>query len=685
MPDAPREPAAATSAARPLPPLDAEWLEADGLGGFAMGTVGGARTRRYHGLLTAATRPPTGRFALVAGVDVRIATEAGNFWLSSHRYAPGVTAPDGARRLVAFERDPWPRWTWALEDGTRIVHEALQPRGTPLTALSWRLAEGAPPPPRAHLEVRPFLLGRDYHATHHANGAFRFVPEEEGPGRLRWRPYEGVPAVLAVYDGVYAHDPHWYRGFEMDRERARGLEALEDAAAPGVFRFDLTRGEAALVLLATGAHGLAQDPPSEEDARALLERLRAGERARRAAFATPLERAADRYLVARGEGLSIVAGYPWFTDWGRDTFIAMRGLLLATGRLDEARRVLLQWAGAVSEGMLPNRFPDAGDVPEYNSVDASLWFCLVAAEWARAWTGARGAPPAAADLDALRGAVLAIIDGHERGTRFGIRVDPADGLLAAGVPGVQLTWMDAKVDGRVITPRIGKPVEVQALWANALAAARALHEPPLARGGAAVEALLRRIDVLLERVITSARKRFPHPEAGLKDVVDVDHVRGRDDASVRPNMIFAAGGLPFALFEGSAAFAVVRAVEARLLTPMGLRSLAPGSPGYRGRYEGGVVERDESYHQGTVWPWLLGPFVEAWLRERGATAAAKAEARARFLPPLDAHLETTGLGHISEIADGDPPHAPRGCPFQAWSLGERIRLERAVLAEGVVS
>src|SRR5213594_999777 len=315
--------------------------------------------------------------------------------------------------------------------------------------------------------------------------------------------------------------------------------------------------------------------------------------------------------------------------------------------------------------MLPNRFHDSGAEAEFNAVDASLWYIVAAYEYLAAADAAHG-QVAESERRTLDNAVQRILTGYADGTRYGIHAD-RDGLLAAGQPGVQLTWMDAKVGDWVVTPRIGKPVEVQALWLNALRIGSALSERWAelhARGRAAFEA------------------RFWDETRGcLHDVVDVDHRRGSVDSAFRPNQICAVGGLPFPVLEGERARRVGDAVEARLLTPIGLRSLAPDEPGYRPRYEGGVRERDGAYHQGTVWPWLMGPFVEAWLRVRGGTPRAKAEARARFLDPLLAHLDDAGVGHLPEIADGDPPHTPRGCPFQAWSVGEALRLERVVLAE----
>jgi predicted glycogen debranching enzyme len=315
--------------------------------------------------------------------------------------------------------------------------------------------------------------------------------------------------------------------------------------------------------------------------------------------------------------------------------------------------------------MLPNLFPDGSDRPEYNSVDASLWYIVAVHDFLTA-TPDNGGIVSQWQRKALQKAVDAILTGYSQGTRYGIRMDE-DGLLAAGVPGVQLTWMDAKVDDWVVTPRIGKPVEVQALWLNALWTGshfNAAWKEPLARG------------------LESFRRRFWQAQEGyLYDVVDADHIAEKVDNAFRPNQIFAIGGLPRALIGGEQAKQIVDAVERRLWTPLGLRSLAPDEPGYIAHYQGGVRERDGAYHQGTVWPWLIGPFVEAWVRVRGDTSKARREARSRFLTPLLDHLNHAGLGHVSEIADADPPRTPRGCPFQAWSVGEILRLDRVVLAE----
>jgi predicted glycogen debranching enzyme len=634
-----------------------EWLEADGLGGFASGTAAGVRTRRYHALLLTAKTPPTDRVVLVNGFDAFVETSAGRFAISSQEYGPDVTHPDGANRIETFDLEPWPRWTFALEDGTRVVQEILVGKNASAVAVSWNLLAGAGP---VTLSVRPFLSGRDCHSLHHENPVFHFEAEPEPAGFLRFRPYASVPSIAVRSSGTYVHRPDWYRNFLYTEERARGLDFSEDLACPGTFEFELSRGEAALLFAAQGHEAVL----GTGSAGAALENLRSAERARRSRLAGRLDRAADAYLVRRGRGRTIVAGYPWFTDWGRDTFISLRGLCLTTGRLTEAGQILLEWAGAVSEGMLPNVFPDSGSLPEYNSVDASLWYVVAVHEYLEA-VGAAGERLPATDVRRLRDAVEAILSAYAAGTRYGIRADE-DGLLASGQPDVQLTWMDAKAGDWVVTPRIGKPVEVQALWLNALRIAGAFSAKWADLHG---------------RALASFRERFWNEDAGcLYDVVDPDHRPGTADATFRPNQVFAVGGLPFPVLEGERARRVVDAVEARLATPLGLRTLPTDHPEYRGRYEGGVRERDGAYHQGTVWPFLAGAFVDAWVRVRGGSREARREARERFLPPLFAHLEEAGLGHVSEIADGDAPHTPRGCPFQAWSVGELIRLDRRVLA-----
>jgi len=632
-----------------------EWLEADGLGGFASGTTSGVRTRRYHALLLAAAHPPGDRRVLVQGFVAHLSTPAGSAEFWPQVYAGGWTTGRDVT-AVTFRREPFPTWRFTTTLGPVVVLELFVPHEHAAVVLSFRLESQVA---GAELVLRPLLSGRDFHATHHENGAFRWDAEPVDLA-LRFQPYPDVPAVLSLANAKYRHAPDWFRRFYYAEEGARGLDAVEDLASPGVLTFDLEREPAIWILAADLEHSPF---PTDESPLTLFARTRDIELARRNAFASAIERDASAFTVRRGNGYTLIAGYPWFGDWGRDTFIALRGLCLATGELDTAAAIITEWAGEVSEGMLPNRFPDdASAAPEYNSVDASLWFVLAADELLE-HPGSRRVLSATKRL-LVETAITRIVAGYAAGTRFGIGVD-GDGLLSAGEAGVQLTWMDAKVGDWVVTPRIGKPVEIQALWVHALLVAAKRDARHLAAADAARAAL---------------RHRFWNPDREiLYDVVDTGHVQGRIDASFRPNQIFAAGGLPITLLAPDQARKVVDAVERELWTPLGLRSLERSDTAYRGRYEGGVHERDGAYHQGTVWPWLLGPFVEAWVKSRNGTDDAKREAEQRFVAPLREHLGRAGLGHVSEIADAEPPHRPRGCPFQAWSIAELIRLERTVL------
>jgi predicted glycogen debranching enzyme len=630
----------------------AEWLETDGLGGFASGTVNQIRTRRYHALLLAAAHPPTDRFILVNGLEVGVETEAGTFALTSHRYDPDVLFPDGVKRLHHFEPDPWPRWTFRLEDGGEIEQELFVKKGTPLTAIRWISKS---PGKKMTLSVRPLISGRDYHSLHRENSFFKFSPVTH-ENQVEWKPYPGVPGIVAYFNGAYFQEPEWFKNFAYTREKERGLDYTEDLASPGVFRFDLDKSEAVLVLSTSDQGGNLLDPVPLN----YFNKIAGEERARRQSFSTRLHRSAADYLVARDYGKTILAGYPWFTDWGRDTFISIRGLCLAAGRLEEASSIVLGWADKISQGMLPNRFPDQGELPEYNSVDASLWYVVAVAEFLKR----KGRELPQGNRIKLLDTVDAILSHYAKGTRYGIQMD-SDFLLQAGEPGSQLTWMDAKANGIPVTPRVGKPVEVQALWLNALFAMRERfpqwHEPA-------------------EEGLSNFRIKFWNASlGGLYDVVDVNHQKDQKDATLRPNQILAAGGLPLNLLSADQTRQVVDQVESVLWTPSGLRSLSPQDPAYQSTYKGNSVVRDTAYHQGTVWPWLAGPFIEAWVRARGSTPEVKQEARQKFLEPFLAQGASYGLAHLPEITDGESPFTPRGCPFQAWSVGEALRLSQEVL------
>ncbi len=634
---------------------ETEWLETDGLGGFAMGTTNGIRTRRYHSMLIAATTPPTGRMALVKSLDAWVEMDGGLFHLNSHMYFPGVVSPNGAESIESFQREPWPKWVYRLPRGMTLEKEVFMPHGQPAVVVSWKLLNAKEP---VRLSLRPLLSFKDYHSLQHEDKNFKF-DAEVFEKCVFWKPYPTAPPLAAFHNGHYFHQPDWYRQFLYEQEQERGLDSVEDLATPGLFQWNFSKTRAILVLSAEP--GKPSSPDQLKVVEELYDRYRTQEEERRKAFATPLARSADNYFVKRDHGETVIAGYPWFTDWGRDTFVSIRGLGIATGRLAETRKILLEWAKAISQGMVPNRFPDSGEAPEYHSVDASLWYIIAVYEYLKA---AREGNITPKDWSEFQAPVEKILQGYSQGTRWGIQAD-SDGLLWSGEGDESLTWMDARVNGRAVTPRVGKPVEVEALWLNALWV-----------GGHFSEAW----EALFKKGLTSFQNRFWRGAGGyLYDVVDVNRNPGTGDGSFRPNQVLAVGGLPLTLLDDGKARLMLDAVEQKLLTPLGLRSLAQGEPGYRRRYEGGVVERDSAYHQGTVWPWLLGPFVEAWVRARGNTAGAKLEARGRFLEPLLAQLDRGGLGHLPELADSETPFRPRGCPFQAWSLGEAVRLDQIVL------
>ncbi len=629
--------------------LGLEWLETNGRGGFASGTVAGPNTRRYHALLLIARNPPVDRFVLVNHLEEQIEMGGQSVSLSANCY-PGVVHPDGYRRCRGFSSDPWPTWTYDLGDA-QVIREIFCPQGRDMVVIRWRLA--AAKGQAARLVVRPMLSGRDYHSTHHENNGL--WPGVRGTGPVSWRPYDGVPVPKAFSSGRYHHAPEWYRRVQFPVEQERGLDGEEDWWSPGEFTTTLAAGRSAHLVFTT-------EPVETVDVEAIVrdERLRR----QRLADGTPgndrlvrsLRQAAGAYFSDRGTGKTVIAGYPWFTDWGRDTFISLPGLCLVTGCHEIARQVIAAFAAHVSQGMIPNRFPDAGETPEYNTIDASLWFIHAVGRYLDATKDEAGVRELAWP------AVRAILDGYRQGTRYGIRMD-GDGLIAGGAPGMQLTWMDAKVGDRVVTPRHGKPVEIQALWVRALAVGEELAAKFSDKAFAA------RCDEDRIKAIKSFRVRFWHEQGGyLYDVVDGEN---GDDASFRPNQIYAAF-FPGELLEDKQAKRVVQVVEERLLTSVGLRTLAPGDAQYRPRYEGGVHNRDGAYHQGTAWPFLLGPFVTAWVKVHGGTPEAKRVARG-FLDGLEAHLQEACIGQVSEIFDADAPHRPRGCFAQAWSVAEPLR------------
>ncbi len=627
-----------------------EWLETNGIGGFASSTITGLNTRRYHGLLVAATKPPVGRMVLLSKMEETLVVDGRRINLSCNRY-PGVTHPQGYMYLKRFRQDPFPVFVYEVDE-LELKKSVFMVHGENTTVIQYELrgsVHGA-----CTLELRPLIAFRDYHSTTHENAALNPSFGIE-PGCVTCSPYRGCPNLYLAHTAGEVHQSgEWYRNFEYAVEQARGLDFQEDLFNPLVLIFDLVRDRRAAVVAST-----------EACAAEAAVRLRSAEITRRKEvlaaapsddpFVQSLVQAADQFIVRRGNESTVIAGYHWFSDWGRDTMIALPGLTLATGRYDTARSILLAFAASVDAGMLPNRFPDAGERPEYNTVDATLWF----------FEAVRALAAQTEDYEFIRTKlydVLAdIISWHERGTRYGIGMD-GDALLLAGEPGVQLTWMDAKAGDWVVTPRHGKPVEIQALWYNALR----VMEDLARRFGQVFDCA--HYQELAARARESFVELFWNESAGcLFDVISGD----TRDGAIRPNQIFAVS-LFHSMLSLEKAKSVMSVVERHLLTPYGLRSLAPSDPRYRGRYEGNPFSRDSAYHQGTVWPWLMGPFLSAYIEVNGRSSRSRKQAM-QWLEELRRYIQAEGLGQIPEVFDGDAPHRAGGCIAQAWSVAELLR------------
>lgn len=649
-----------------------EWLVTDGLGGFASGTPSLTRTRREHALLVAASPRDTRRWVLVSALDAVAELDAVRIPLSSHRYAPATVYPDGARRVLSFAAEPWPTWRLAVADGVELVHELFMPRGRAATFISWRLVTTRDVVVR--LRVRPLLAMRELAALHSENAHFRFEPRVVDDHVLEWNTYEGVPPVVVHADGEYQHDPVWYRHFSYSGENDDGT-VEEDLAAPGAFVWRLQSGSSsrAELMISVPEEWTGYRAPGELGP--IARAVRESERARIAAYRSRLFHSADAYVITRsdtGRG-SIVPTYPPpARESARDVFAALRGICLATARLDEAERVLESWCDEVAASV--SRPPVEGATDEQVSVDGPLWFVVAVQEFLTA-AARRGYWLDDAVPRRLTDACQEVLEQYARGTHSGIRMTD-DGLLAAGEPGSALTWMNAYVDGVPVTARVGKPVEVQALWINALTVGARWSE---------------RWGDVGEQATRSFAERFWNEERlCLFDVVDVGHVAGAVDARVRPNQLLAVGGLPAMALTGDRARHVVDTVERLLWTPAGPRTLSPDDEGYVGRRTGDARARARAMHQGTVWPWLTGAFVDAWVRVRAAERSGggdripltllrslRAEARKRFLRTLARRLDTEGIGHVSEMADGDEGHEARGAAFSSLALGEvgRVLLE----------
>lgn len=656
-----------------------EWLETNGIGGFASSTIAGLNTRRYHGLLVAATKPPVGRMVLLSKLEETLVIDGRRTDLSTNRY-PGAIHPRGYLHLKQFRQDPFPVFVYEA-DGLELEKSVFMVHGENTTVIQYavRRLPALPDGAICTLELRPLIAFRDYHSTTHENGALD-PSLETAPGLITCAPYPGLPKLCLTHTGgEVQRGGGWYRNFEYAIEQQRGLDYREDLFNPLALVLDLgSNPRPALVASTEPRDTSSADALRSVEIERRQEVLRSfysfhsGTVTSRAdgpkgtpvrptggpaadPFVQALVQASDQFIVRRGSESTVIAGYHWFSDWGRDTMIALPGLTLATGRPEVARSILLAFAASVDGGMLPNRFPDAGETPEYNTVDATLWF----------FEAVRALAAHTQDYEFVRAklydALADIVSWHERGTRYGIRLD-SDGLLLAGERGVQLTWMDAKVGQWVVTPRIGKPVEIQALWYNAL---RVMEDLAGRFGEEADRAHYRE---LADRAHQAFAGLFWNEPAGcLYDVVNGD----TRDGSIRPNQIFAVS-LFHKMLPLEMAKRVVEAVERHLRTPYGLRTLAPSDPQYRGRYEGDPLSRDGAYHQGTVWPWLIGPFITAYVEVNGRSPEARNRA-AQWLAEFRRYIEDEGLGQIPEVFDGDAPHRPGGCVAQAWSVAELLR------------
>jgi predicted glycogen debranching enzyme len=638
-----------------------EWLVTNGLGGYACGTVALANTRRYHAFLMATLAPPVQRTLLVAKVDLSVEYLGLKTDLGTNEFAGGTISPQGFVHLESFAViDGIPTWRYAVADAI-LELQIFMAQGANTSYLRLELIRSSAP---MRIALKPYVAYRDYHNQSHGAQPFELESAADHcriQAFARARPYR-----LLVTQGQFTPAPAWYWNFWHREEAQRGLDASEDLFFPGSFSAELAI-HTPMFLIATAesaapAAGSEVAKAIQNDSKILGARLPKNA----PAWIRSLARASDQFIVRRGDagaaGASIIAGYPWFADWGRDTMISLPGLATVLGRYDIAANILKTYASFVDGGMLPNRFPDGGEAPEYNTADATLWMFHALEDYLQA-------KPNPELLGQLFPILVSIIHAHVDGTRYGIRVDAEDGLLRVGEGSTQLTWMDAKNGDQVFTPRIGKPVEINALWLNALNV--------MVRAASRVHNLgeKRFCESLLDRGSRSFGRFWNEERHCLYDVIDVESTRARDDR-IRPNQILAIS-LPYCALPPSQMRAVVERCGQDLLTSYGLRTLNAGDPNYLGSYAGNPWQRDAAYHMGTAWAWLLGPFVRAHFRVYGDARQAQS-----LLEPIAQHINAACIGTVSEIFDGDAPHSARGCFAQAWSVAEILRawiyLERKI-------
>ncbi|ASC71223.1 hypothetical protein XM38_021750 [Halomicronema hongdechloris C2206] len=638
-----------------------EWLVTNGIGGYGCGTIAGLLSRHYHGLLVAALKPPLQRTLLLAKLDEQVIYGGQVYALGCNRWADGAVIPQGYRLIERFCLEGTvPVWTFAIADGL-LEKRVWMEQGANTTYVRYTLVRASQP---LTLSLQALVNYRDHHGNPQGPGwQMQGRPRPQG---IEIRAFEGAVPFYLLAAGAEISPAHsWYRHYALAVEQYRGIYPYDDHLHGATVTVDLAVGQSLTLVASTGPdadlNGEAALRRQRLHEQGLLQQWHAAAGQDHPAWVHQLVLAADQFVVGRTvagtPGKTVIAGYPWFGDWGRDTMIALPGLAIATGRPAIARPILRTFAQYLDQGMLPNLFPEAGESPGYNTVDAILWYF----EALRAYYQASQDQALLAELFP---ALAEVIEWHQRGSRYQIHLD-SDGLIYAGEPGVQLTWMDAKVDDWVVTPRIGKPIEISALWYNALVA-MAQFAPVLGKSATPYQQLA-------EQTRQGFQRFWPGNRGYCYDVLDGPE---GDDTSLRPNQIVAVA-LPASELLGPSLLspvqqrAVVDSVAQHLVTSYGLRSLAADAPQYQGHYGGDRWQRDGAYHQGPVWGWLIGPFVQAHLKVYGDSSLAR-----RFLAPLADHLSDGCIGSLSEIFDGDPPHRPRGAFAQAWTVAEVLRAYR---------
>ena len=634
----------------------AEWIETNGLGGWSGTTVIGCNTRRYHGLLVAATKPPTERMNLLSKLDETIIIGNERFELGCNQYKDIVT-PNGYQYLTSFSKEIFPEWVYEVS-GIQLKKTIAMIHGENTTLIIYEVIKA---PSLFNLELLPLISAKGYHSLQHSSANIWWDAQFEN-SIFHNKPFESAPDVfISVPGATYHHNPKWFYNFHLAVEKYRGQDYEEDLFNHGILNVELNEGDSFGIIISTenpadrNAHKLFE---KEKQRRLILLNLTDRSAAQPLNLSTVqlLTLAGDQFIVKRGEDLkTVIAGYHWFTDWGRDTMISLPGLCLSTGRYEDAKKILSAFANSISMGMLPNRFQDNNEPPEYNNVDGTLWYFIAIKKYLDA-TGDKSFV-----IQEILPVLKEIIDWHFKGTRYNIHVDD-DGLLYAGENGEQLTWMDARIGTWVVTPRMGKPVEIQALWYNALKIFSELlcmndqrHDADI------VELSASKAKESFENTFWNEKENY------LYDVIDEN---GRPDASLRPNQLFTIS-LPFALIQGEKAKLVLKIVEEQLYTAIGLKSLAKNDIHYVPVYGGDAVHRDSSYHEGTVWSWLLGAYIDTIMKIRDVGYEMRAR---KVINDFKYHLNESCVGTVSEIFDADEPHHPRGCVAQAWGVAEILRV-----------